>query len=32
MADPTLEALVSGKHRSQKNLARNDALTFPPMG
>jgi len=25
MADPTLEALVSGKHRSQKNLARNDA-------
>ena len=25
MADPTLESLVSGKHRSQKNLARNDA-------
>jgi predicted methyltransferase len=25
MADPTLEALVTGKYRSQKNLARNDA-------
>src|SRR6188768_1992835 len=25
MGNPTLEALVSGKHRSQKNLARNDA-------
>ncbi len=25
MANPTLAALVSGKHRSQKNLARNDA-------
>jgi len=25
MGDPTLEALVSRKHRSQKNLARNDA-------
>jgi predicted methyltransferase len=25
MADPKLEALVSGKHRSQKNLARNNA-------
>ena len=25
MADPTLEALVSGKHRSEKNLARNAA-------
>lgn len=25
MADPTLEALVTGKYRNQKNLARNDA-------